>query len=106
MSIMNAFQKMMEDIYKCDDFLEDCLIGNTPYKCITSPIVDNVSFSEVGAVDEENFTLDIKLPVRKNPKQNDKVKFRDKWYKIGFIETDSANTSIKIHIIALSKGIG
>jgi hypothetical protein len=103
---MNAFQKMMNDIFQCEDFLEDCLIENRHYKCITSPIVDNVSFSDSGLVDEENFTLDIKLPVSKMPKQNDKVKFRDKWYKIGFIETDSANTSIKIHIIALSKGIG
>ena len=51
-------------------------------------------------------TLDIKLPVFKMPKINEKLKFRDHWYKIDSIQTDSANASIKIFIIAQSKGIG
>ena len=103
--MQNPFQKMMEDIFNCEDFLEDCFIEGQHYKCIVSPIVDNISFADTGLVDEENFTVDIKLPVSKMPKKNDKVKFRDEWYKINFIEKDSANTSIKIHIVALSKGV-
>ena len=102
---MNPFQKMINDIFSVEDFLEDCFIEGQHYKCITSPIVDNVTFSEVGVESEENFTLDLKLPVSKMPKKNDKVKFRDENYKINFIETDSANTSIKIHLVALSKGV-
>ena len=102
---MNAFQKMINDIFKVEDFLEDCFIEGRHYKCIVSPIVDNISFSDTGLVDEENFTLDIKLPISKIPKKNDKVKFRDEWYKINFIEKDSANTSIKIHLVSLSKGV-
>ena len=103
--MQNPFQKMMEDIFQCSEFLEDVFIESIHYKCIVSPITDNISFSEVGVESEENFTLDIKLPISKMPKKNEKVKFRDNWYKISFIETDSANTSIKIHIVALSKGV-
>ena len=102
---MNPFQKMINDIFSVEDFLEDVFIESIHYKCIVSPIVDNVTFSEVGAESEENFTLDIKLPVSRMPKKNDKVKFRDENYKINFIERDSANTSLKLHIVALSKGV-
>ena len=103
--MQNPFQKMMSDIFSVEDFLEDCFIEDHHYKCIVSPIVDNISFSEVGVESEENFTIDIKLPVSKMPKKNDKVKFRDENYKINFIERDSANTSLKLHIVALSKGV-
>ena len=103
--MQNPFQKMIEDIFNCEDFLEDCFIEDRHHKCIVSPITDNISFSEVGVESEENFTLDIKLPVSKMPKKNDKVKFRDEWYKINFIEKDSANTSLKLHIVASSKGV-
>ena len=103
--MQNPFQKMMSDIFSVEDFLEDVFIESIHYKCIVSPIVDNISFSDAGLVDEENFTLDLKLPISKMPKKNDKVKFRDENYKINFIERDSANTSIKIHIVALSKGV-
>lgn len=103
--MQNPFQKMMEDIFNCEDFLEDVFIESIHYKCIVSPITDNISFSDTGLVDEENFTLDIKLPISHKLKKNDRVKFRDENYKINFIETDSSNTSIKIHIVALSKGV-
>ena len=103
--MQNPFQKMMSDIFSVEDFLEDCFIEDHHYKCIVSPITDNISFSEVGVESEENFTLDILLPVSRMPKKNCKVKFRDEWYKINFIEKDSANTSLKLHIVALSKGV-
>lgn len=107
---MNAFEKLMDDIFKVDDFLEECKVNNkeneTEYKCIVSPIVDNISFDDAGMVSEENFTLDIKLPINEKIEIGNYVTFRNKEYKIGYIETDSANTSIKLHIIALSKGIG
>ena len=103
--MQNPFQKMINDIFSVEDFLEDCFIESIHYKCIVSPIIDNVSFGEAGLVDEEDFTIDIKLPISKMPKKNDKVKFRDENYKINFIERDSANTSLKLHIVALSKGV-
>ena len=103
--MQNPFQKMMSDIFSVEDFLEDVFIESIHYKCIVSPIIDNVSFGEAGLVDEEDFTIDIKLPISKIPKKNDKVKFRDENYKINFIERDSANTSLKLHIVSLSKGV-
>ena len=103
--MQNPFQKMMSDIFKVEDFLEDVFIESIHYKCIVSPITDNISFSDAGLVDEENFTLDIKLPVSHMPKKNDKVRFRDENFKINFVERDSANTSVKLHIVALSKGV-
>ena len=99
--MQNPFQKMMSDIFSVEDFLEDCFIEDRHYKCIVSTITDNISFADTGLVDEENFTLDLKLPISKMPKKNDKVKFRDECYKINFIEKDSANTSLKLHIVAL-----
>ena len=102
---MNPFQKMMSDIFSVEDFLEDVFIESIHYKCIVSPITDNISFSDAGLVDEENFTLDIKLPVSHMPKKNDKVRFRDENFKINFVERDSANASVKLHIVALSKGV-
>lgn len=102
---MNPFQKMILDVFNCEDFLEDVFIESIHYKCIVSPITDNVSFSDAGLVDEENFTIDIKLPVSHMPKKNDKVRFRDENFKINFVERDSANTSVKLHIVALSKGV-
>ena len=101
----NPFQKMINDIFSVKDFLEDVFIESIHYKCIVSPITDNISFSETGLVDEENFTLDLRLPVSHKLKKNDRVKFRDENYKINFIERDSANTSLKLHIVALSKGV-
>ena len=103
--MQNPFQKMMSDIFQCSEFLEDVFIESIHYKCIVSPITDNISFSDTGLVDEENFTIDIKLPISRMPKKNDKVKFCDENYKINFVERDSANTSVKLHIVALSKGV-
>ena len=103
---MNAFQRLMNDIFKNKDFLQKCFIDNIAYDCIVSPITDNVSFTDAGLQSEQNFTLDLKKQMRSMPKINCQVRFRDRFYKISDIETDSANQSIKIHLVALSKGIG
>ena len=103
---MSAFHKMMDDIFSNKDFTETFEINGLSYTCIVSPISDAISFTDAGLESGESFTLDIKLPVFKMPKINEKLKFRDHWYKIDSIQTDSANASIKIFIIAQSKGIG
>jgi hypothetical protein len=38
------------------------------------------------------------------PEENDKVQFRNKFYKISHIDTDSAGATIKLFLISLSKG--
>lgn len=103
---MSVFEQFMNDIFSNEDFVEDVYIENLHYKCITTAVTDGISFTDAGRESEENFALDIKLPVKKLPVANDKVKFRNKWYKVSYIETDSTNTSIKVYLIALSKGIG
>lgn len=104
---MNIFQKFMDDVFSNEHFLEECFFENINYKCIVSPISEGIVFGDSGLENEEMFTLDIKLPMHKIPKKNDKVKFRGKMYKVSdTATTDSANTSVKFTIYALSKGIG
>lgn len=102
---MNPFEKLMKDIFSNKDFLEQCKIQNKTYSCICSTYETGISYTDVGIESEQNFSLDIKLPVDRFPKRNDKLIFRGKKYKISNITTDSANQSIKINLIALSKGV-
>lgn len=103
---MSAFDILIKDVFSNKDFLEQCFINGISHDCIISNIEDGVSFSEAGLESEENFTLDLKLPLNPMPKKNDPVRFKDKVYKISEIVFDSALKSIKIHLIASSKGIG
>ena len=101
---MTIFNRAIADIFSHEDFLEDCLIGGIAYKCICSPIDNEVVYGDIGALDEVNFTLDLKLPLDRMPKQGDKVRFRDSNYKISNVTYDSANASIALHLQSLSKG--
>lgn len=103
---MNPFQKLMNDVFKNEAFLEECVIENIKYSCIRSNIQSGISYTEAGVQEQQNFTLDLKLPMKKYPEKNNKVVFGGKKYKIAYTQTDSANCSIKIHLISLSKGIG
>jgi len=101
-----AFEQMMDNIFKNMDFLETFTIDGMIYKCISSAITDGISFTNVGVEEEESFTLDVKLPVYHMPVKGQKLIYHDKTYKVNDVQTDSAGTSIKIHVIDLSKGIG
>lgn len=103
---MNAFNKMMGDIFNNDDFLEQCVINGILYDCICTNVENGITFTDVGTENEENFTLDLKMPVPEMIKVNDIVKFKEKQYKISNIVQDSAFSSLKLYLIALSKGIG
>lgn len=103
---MNAFDKLMNDVFNNKDFLEECYINGQKHSCIVTNIADGIAFSDVGMESEETFTLDIKLPLNPYPKKNDQVNFMDKLYKISEIVPDTAFKSIKLHLIAISKGIG
>lgn len=100
-----SFKQMIAELYNNPDFVEYCYVEGRKYKCICSSIGNGVMFTEAGMVDEVNFTLDLELAtLDRMPQQNDKIVFRDKTYKISHIETDSANTTIKIFMISNSKG--
>ena len=101
---MSIFDRAINDIFKCADFLESCVIGDTVYDCICSALEEGAIYSEAGLVEDENFTLDIKLPVVKIPKKGDAVIFRDEKYKVSLVTTDSANASIKVHLRSTSQG--
>ena len=101
---MSIFDKAITDIFSTTDFLEDCIIGTVAYKCICSSIEDSVVYGDIGAVDDVNFTLSIKLPLDKMPSRGDKVRFRNVVYKISNVTYDSANTSIALHLQSTSKG--
>jgi hypothetical protein len=103
---MSIFNDFMNDIFSNEDFLEECIIEDKIYKCIASALTGGIAFTEAGLESDVNFTLDICLPVKNMPVKNQKVIFRNKKYKISYIDTDSANASIKLYLISLSKGIG
>ena len=98
---MNAFHKAVNDIFKCRDFIETCIIGETAYECIATSQPAEEIFSDAGLVMEIAFSLRVKLPCR--VALNDKVIFREKTYKAIRILTDSANASLTIDLQDLSK---
>lgn len=102
---MSIFNDFMTDIFSNEDFLEECTINGKTYKCIISTLTDGISYTDAGVESDENFTLDLCLPVDPFPEENQKVIVRNKKYKISYVETDSANASIKLYLIALSKGV-
>lgn len=65
---------------------------------------NDVVYGDAGLVDDVNFTLIFKLPVRKMPKKGDNIKFRDVTYKVASVDVDSAHTSITVYLQSTSKG--
>lgn len=102
---MNPFEKLMSDIFKNEAFLEQCEIDNIKYKCICSSLPDGVVYTQYGQQGMANFSIDLKLPLKNEIKKNTKVFYRNKFYKVDQIEYDSANTSVKLFLVAMSKGI-
>lgn len=101
---MSVFTKAVSDIFGCSDFLEDCLIGDVHYKCICSMIEDSIVYGELGSAEDVSFTLSIRLPLDRHPVRGQKVKFRDRTYKVSDVSYDSANASISLHLQSASKG--
>lgn len=101
----NIFDDAIADIFKCDDFIEYCTIDDETFECICSMISDQATYVYTGTENPALFTLDIKLPVRQIPKIGAKVIFREKTYKVAYVDVDSANTSFKLHLADLSRGV-
>lgn len=103
--MLDAFKQMIQQLYEEEDFYQYCYVEGRKYKCFCSPIGDGISFTEAGLVDEVNFVLDLQVrTLDRFPVEGDKVQFRDKFYKVSHIDTDSANTTIKVYLISFSKG--
>lgn len=101
----DTFRAMIKDIFNNDDFTETCYINGFETKCICSSIDGGVMFSDSGMVNDVNFTLDIEIKeTDRLPKQNDRLIFRNKEYKISNIDIDSALATMKLYLISNSKG--
>lgn len=101
----STFKDMVAEIFSNQAFTEDVYINGFSEKCIQSSIADNIMYTEAGMVDGVNFTLDLQVDsIHRMPEEGDKVEYRGKFYKVASTETDSANASIKLYLISLSKG--
>ena len=98
---MNAFVRAVNDIFKCRDFIETCIINECAYECICTAQPNEEVFSEAGLVQDIAFSLRIKLPCR--VALGDKIIFREKTYKAIRVLIDSANASVTIDLQDLSK---
>ena len=95
----SIFQQAISDLFKDENFLESFTIDEVTVPCVCSPILDGVIYSEAGLEKEADFTLDVELPLSVEIKVNDKLAFRGKTYKVSLLTTDSANASMKIHLL-------
>ena len=101
----DTFKSMISQLYNNPDFVEPVFVEGRKYKGICSSIGNGTLFTDAGLVDQANFTIDLELAtLDRMPNEGDKVVFRQKEYKISHIDVDSANTTIKLYLIDLSKG--
>lgn len=100
---MNVFDKAISRIFKDKNLVDVCILNGTQYTVIKSKTIQDISYN-IGSVDEENFTLDLQLPIFPMVKQNDRITYRNKQYRISHFQVDSTETSVKLYIITNSKG--
>ena len=94
----NIFQKAVDNIFQCSDFLEKCTIDGQVYDCIASVLTGENAYTVAGLAEEAAFTLILKLPLPKPIRNDGKVTFRGKQYRVASQEVDSAPASVKIHL--------
>lgn len=100
-----TFKNLVHQIFQQEAFIEECYINGYRTPCIQSSISNNIIYTEAGMSDGVNFTLDVELDtLDRIPAEGDKVVYRDKTYKIASTEVDSANASMKLYLISMSKG--
>lgn len=101
----NTFKDMVHQIFESQAFTQNCYINGIATKCIQSSISNNILYTEAGMTDDVNFTLDLQIAsLDRIPVEGDKIEYRHKFYKIASTDVDSANASMKLYLISLSKG--
>ena len=103
----NAFRKMINDIFNNENFIQFCYINGIQYKCLVSSVEDGMLFTEAGRQNLENFTLEVQITeqnINNLPKENDKIIFRHKEYKVAHFDLDSTLSTIKLYIVSNSRG--
>ena len=98
-----CFDRMMNDLFNVQDFLETCTINDMTYFCVCSKIDQSEAFTTSGLENEASFTLDFKRSDNVPLAINVKITFRGVTYKVEKLEPDSANASIKAYLLDLSQ---
>ena len=101
---MSIFETAINDIFKIQDFLDTFSVNGVNIPCIVSPITEEISYSEIGLVNEANFTLDIEYSYVDQVPVESKITFKGKSYRVNSVVTDSSFTSAKLHLEDLSRG--
>lgn len=100
---MSIFETAVNDIFGVNDFIEKAIINGNVVDVICSAMPQGVAYTDVGLVDEENFTLKVKCPIPFEFTRGMNVIFHGKTYKLLTGEYDSAFTSYTLHLQSLSK---
>lgn len=103
-----AFRKMINDLFNNENFTEWCFINGIKYKCIVSSVDGGFTYTEAGLQNMISFNLDIQITEQnKNnlPKQNDRITFRTKQWKVATVDIDSTLSVVRLGICSVSKGI-
>lgn len=104
----DSFRKAIADIFDNPDFTQFVYINGIKYTCLVSAVNNDLAFTEVGLQNLINFTIDVQITEQnKNniPKQNDRITFRNKQYKVAHVDIDSALSTFKLYVISNSKGV-
>lgn len=98
---MNPFDYLVEDIFRCKDFVEYCVINNKQIPCIVSAISNLEVYTEYGVDDGISFYLQIKVTDYR-PTKNDRVTYKDVTYKIESFTTDSTGKTNNVFLKSLT----
>lgn len=98
---MNPFDVLIEDIFNNDDFVDYCFINNKKTKCIASEITNDASYTAFGIDEGISFFLRIKTSDY-NPKNTDKIIYKNHLYKVDNYVLDSAAKTYNVYLKSLS----
>lgn len=102
---MNAFEKMIDDVFTVPQFIESFTTADGKNVVTISYEVSTDSlYSEYGFSEGISFYLTCKV-ADYQPKKGDKITFRNRRYKIDSFTADSFNLTYKIFLKSLTSEI-
>lgn len=99
---MNAFEKMIDDVFKVTDFIEYFYTeDNIPITTIAYQMNTDQQYTEFGVDNGVSFYLTCKVSDF-TPKKGKKIIFRNTTYRIESFYTDAFNLSYNIYLRSLT----
>lgn len=92
---MNAFQKMIDDVFAVPQFREYFYFQGKTISCISYEVSTDPLYAEYGVEDGITICLTCKISDY-TPKKGDKISFRNKQFKVDSFTADSFNLTYKI----------